>query len=133
MRFVLLILDGGLSRGWSRERWADAYERMSAWSNDLERRGILRVGEPLRPDTEGTRVRRREDGTPLLTDGPFTETKDVVGGLTLIECASEAEALEIAKACPATAWCPVEVREIGVGPQAGRRREGEVRSCDTSC
>jgi hypothetical protein len=60
----------------------------------------------------------RERPAPIV---PFTETKDVVGGFTLIECASKADALEIAKACPAIEWGSVEVREIRVGPALRRR------------
>jgi hypothetical protein len=119
MRFLLLIRDGGTTRGWTDEREIEAFDRMMHWAGDLRARGLLALGEPLRPDAEGARVERR-GGTPVVTDGPFPETKDVVGGFTLIECATKADALEIAKECPAIEWGSVEVREIRVGPAPRR-------------
>jgi hypothetical protein len=119
MRFLLLIRDGGTTRGWTDEREIQAFHRMMRWAGDLRARGVLTMGEPLCPDSEGVRVQHR-GGTPVVTDGPFPETKDVVGGFTLIECATKADALEIAKACPAIEWGSVEVREIRVGPALRR-------------
>ena len=53
-----------------------------------------------------------------MTDGPFAETKEMVGGFFLIEAADRAEALEIARRCPAAELGPVELREVmEVGPR----------------
>jgi len=58
-------------------------------------------------------VRVREKGGRLtVTDGPFTETKEMVGGFFVIEAANRQEAIEIAKQCPHTALGSVEVREV---------------------
>jgi len=51
-------------------------------------------------------------GKATLTDGPFMEAKEMVGGFFLLTCKTREEALEIAKQCPAAEWCTVEVREV---------------------
>ncbi|MGH7859325.1 MAG: YciI family protein, partial [Candidatus Binatia bacterium] len=51
-------------------------------------------------------------GRTVVTDGPFAETKDVVGGYSLVRAASRAEAIELAKRCPHAKWGPIEVREV---------------------
>ena len=119
MRFLLLIRDGGFVREWSNEREIEAYGRMMRWADDLRTRGVLELGAPLCPDDEGARVHVR-NGKAITTDGPFAETKDVIGGFTLIACASKAEAMAIASACPAAEWGSIEVREIRVGPALRR-------------
>jgi hypothetical protein len=55
---------------------------------------------------------QRRDGRPQLVDGPFTESKELVGGFYLIDCESREQALQIAAACPAAEWASVEVREV---------------------
>ena len=63
------------------------------------------------PIAEGARV-RAEGGAPIVSDGPFAETKEVIGGYFLVECESRDEAIEIAKRCPHARRGPVEVREV---------------------
>ena len=55
---------------------------------------------------------RRKRGKPVVTDGPFTETKEVVGGFFMIECKDLKEAVEIAKSCPHLKNGFVEVRQV---------------------
>ncbi|HXJ33296.1 MAG TPA: YciI family protein [Candidatus Eisenbacteria bacterium] len=114
-RFMLLMLDGEVSRDWRDEQWLEAYKRMSAWREEVAARGHRPVGEPLRTDAEGFRVRRR-GGKLTVTDGPFIDAKELVGGYIIVECNTAAEALEIAKACPAGEWGTVEVRPLRVPP-----------------
>ncbi|MGH7804935.1 MAG: YciI family protein [Candidatus Binatia bacterium] len=111
MTFLLLIQDGGSFRNSHAHARADARAVMDTFTNDLKARGHYRASDALRPDDEGVRVRVR-DGQTLVVDGPFAESKEVVGGFYLIECASKAEAIELAKRCPAAEWGEVEVREI---------------------
>lgn len=115
MRFLLLMIDGALTREWPQERGKVAYDRMIRWTKSLEPRVTVRMADPLCPDAEGVRI-RAQGGKPMVTDGPFVETKDVVGGVIVIECASRKEAIEIAKTCPALEWGTVEVREIWDDP-----------------
>jgi hypothetical protein len=111
MRYVLLVIEDGEER---RNRPLDegrqAYDRMVRFSETLKARGVLQATESLK--TEAVRVEVR-GGKRIVVDGPFAETKEMVGGFFLLECASRAEALAIAGECPATEWASVEVRELG--------------------
>lgn len=90
----------------------DVLERgCEGWSEEMTARGVLRGGGGLRPPDEATTVRVRSDEV-LLTDGPFAETKEQIGGFTLIECADLDEALEIAGKHPAARYGAIEVRPL---------------------
>lgn len=115
MRVMLLMIDGAITRDWPMERGRACYDRMIAWTKDLEARGKLRAADPLHPDAEGVRV-RAQGGKAIVIDGPFVETKDVVGGYILLECDGFEEAVEIAKECPALEWTAVEVRQLWDDP-----------------
>ncbi|GAA4235506.1 YciI family protein [Actinomadura meridiana] len=82
-----------------------------AWVDDLERRGAEVLGMRLRPVVDATSVRVR-DGETLVSDGPFAETKDFVGGFVIIECADLDEAIEIAAGHPYARWGGVEIRPV---------------------
>ncbi|GLY77551.1 YciI family protein [Actinoallomurus iriomotensis] len=81
------------------------------WSEEMLRRGVVRDGAGLRPPSEAKTVRVRDD-TVLLSDGPFAETKEQIGGFCLIDCADLDEALEIAARHPAAAYGTIEVRPV---------------------
>jgi len=81
------------------------------WFADLKRRGVLDAHEGLHPSRMATTVRVR-DGEVLLTDGPFIEGREQVGGLALIDCRDLDEAIEIAAGHPATAVGQVEIRPV---------------------
>ncbi|MFC4118057.1 YciI family protein [Nonomuraea zeae] len=81
------------------------------WSEEMTRRGVIKGGVGLRPATEATTVRVR-DGDVLLSDGPFAETKDQIGGFSLIECAGLEEAVEIASAHPVARYGSIEIRPV---------------------
>ena len=69
------------------------------WVDDLQARGIWQIGDQLAPPRRARSVRRR-GGKTIVTDGPFVETKEAVGGFDLLECGSFEEAVEIAAAHP---------------------------------
>ena len=87
------------------------FPEMGKFAGELAAQGKIRGGSPLHPETEGTRVRVR-DGSLLVTDGPFAETKEVIGGYFLIDCESAEEAVELAKRCPHNRIGVVEVRQV---------------------
>ncbi|SDU69350.1 YciI family protein [Jiangella alkaliphila] len=109
MKYVLLISDDE-SRSPSNEEM-DADPVHQAWEADLRRRGAERFGVRLRPVASATTVRFR-DGETLVSDGPFAETKDFVGGVVLIECADLDEAIAIAAGHPYARWGGVEIRPV---------------------
>jgi hypothetical protein len=73
--------------------------------------GALRGGNALQPTTTATSVRRDASGQATITDGPFAETKEALGGYYVIEAADLDEALAMAKQVPAPFGC-VEVRPV---------------------
>jgi hypothetical protein len=81
------------------------------WSEEMESRGIVRGGGGLRPPNEAVTVRVR-NGEVLLADGPFAETKEQMGGFTLIDCADLDEAIEVAAKHPAAARGMIELRPV---------------------
>ena len=93
MKYVLLICDDEVDAPSNEELNADPDHQ--AWEADLARRGAEIAGERLRPVVDATTVRVR-DGETLISDGPFAETKDFVGGVVILDCANLDEAIEIA-------------------------------------
>ncbi len=112
MAYMLLINE---PRGQREERTEEegrqAYAQMVRFRENLRHRGVLLAAESLRNDSEGIRLQIR-DGKSLLSDGPFAEAREMVGGFFMLDCKSREEALAIAYECPAAHWCTVEVREI---------------------
>ena len=104
MQYLLLI------RG-DESAAAHADDGCDGWSERMLSRGVLQGGGGLRPPTEGkaVRVRRRQ---LLLSDGPFAETKEQVGGFCIIEAANLEEAVAIAAEHPAATYGTIEVREL---------------------
>jgi len=84
---------------------------MKRFAGELASQGKLRRGAPLRPDSEAVHVRTR-GGQQLVTDGPFAESREALGGFWIIDVASRAEAIEIARRVPHARRGSVEVHPI---------------------
>jgi hypothetical protein len=82
---------------------------MRAWREELERAGVFRTSLRLAPVDTATSL-RGQGGQVLVSDGPFAETKEILGGLAVIECADLDEALRWARRCPLVRIGTVEVR-----------------------
>jgi len=89
----------------------DEFQRGFSWVDDLYDKGIWKMGDQLAPPRRARTVRVR-GGKTLVTDGPFVETKEAVGGFDLLECASLEEAVEIAAAHPLAQSGSIEVRPL---------------------
>ena len=81
------------------------------WLDDLQARGIWVTGDQLAPPRRARTVRVR-DGKTIVTDGPFAETKEVVGGFDILDCGSLEEAVEIAAGHPVAQMGTIEVRPL---------------------
>ena len=81
------------------------------WVDDLQARGIWITGDQLAPPRRARSVGVR-DGKTIVTDGPFVETKEALGGFDLIECGSLEEAIEIAATHPNAESGTIEVRPL---------------------
>jgi hypothetical protein len=87
------------------------FEEYFALTMELRERGVYVGGAPLQPTSAATAVRVR-DGETLVTDGPFAETKEQLGGYFLLETDSLDEALECAARIPGARFGTIEVRPV---------------------
>jgi len=87
------------------------YEESKQLTHELNSRGQFRAAAPLYPTSTATSVRLRE-GKRLVTDGPFAETREQLGGYFLVEARNLDEAIAIAARIPAAKWGTVEVRPV---------------------
>jgi hypothetical protein len=83
----------------------------TAWTEEMDGRGVRQFGSRLRPVSDATTVQVR-DGEVLLSDGPFAETKEQIGGFDLLECKDLDEAIEVASKHPAAKFGTIEVRPL---------------------
>ncbi len=81
------------------------------WLDDAQARGVWVTGDQLAPPRRARTVRVR-GGKALVTDGPFAETKEAIGGFDILECGSLEEAVEIAAAHPLAQTGTIEVRPL---------------------
>lgn len=112
MRFMMLMIPKGYEAaepGTMPE--ADAVAAMMKYNEALQEAGVLRSLDGLHPPSMGARV-SCAGGKPLVTDGPFIETNEVLGGYWMIEVASKDEAVQWAMRCPAGENEVIEVRQV---------------------
>ena len=93
-----------------------AYAQYRAFADDAGAAGVLVGGDELGATRDATTVRVRE-GDTLVTDGPYAELKEALGGYFLLECGSMDEALDWAARIPGAAHGAVEVRPVYVDPE----------------
>jgi hypothetical protein len=109
MRFMMFMYPGIEEKDW--EPSAEAVAAMSRYNEELRQAGMVLAMDGLRPPSDGGTVKFSGDGEATITDGPFSEAKEVVGGYWLIQARSREEALEWASRCPARG-CAIEVRRV---------------------
>ena len=120
MQYLLLIYGDERAQN---ERWEQMSEddqgrEMRAWysyTEELEKAGVHVAGEALQPTGKAKTI-RVERGEQLVTDGPFAETKEQLGGYYVIDVDSEQQALDWAAKMPSLPNGSVEVRPIMVFP-----------------
>ena len=104
---------------------------MGRLMEEATRDGWLVSTAGLKPTSEGKRVRQRH-GKTTLTDGPFTETKEVIGGYAILEAKSMAHAVELTKrflAVHGPEWdIECEIRELGCGEMGAAHSEAEANT-----
>lgn len=111
MSYMLLIVEpAGQRRTRSLDQGRGVYQRMLDYAEGLKARGVLLSVNSLREASARLSVR---GGKPSVVDGPFTETKEFVGGYFLLACDTREQALSFARECPAAEWATIEVREVG--------------------
>ena len=115
MRFMLLMYPGpGFDKPFDElDIPLDVFEEMDTFNQRLSESGKLLSGDGLHPSSQGAIVSfRNADKKPVVTDGPFPESKEVLGGYWIIQADSLAEAVDWARQVPNSGTEMIEVRRI---------------------
>jgi hypothetical protein len=112
MRFMMLMIPKGYEKA-APGTMPDAHAvaAMMKYNEDLQKAGVLITLDGLHPPSMGARVSFPK-GKPSVTDGPFIEAKEVLGGYWMIDVRSKAEAVAWASRCPAGENEVIEVRQV---------------------
>jgi hypothetical protein len=110
MRFMMLLPapPDALEQGPPKKELVVA---MMKFDDDIRKAGALLSAEGLHPSSKGTRL-RVSGGKRVITDGPFTEAKELIAGFWIIQVRSKDEAIEWAKRCPLPEGGLIEVRQV---------------------
>lgn len=111
MKYLLMIFDRqDLYDNATPEQYAEVMQGHRAFAEYMAGRGLEFSGQALQQPNTATALQKGADGEWIVTDGPFPDTKEVIGGYYLFDAADLDDALEIAKHCPA--WVGLEIRPI---------------------
>ena len=112
MRFMMIMIPKGYERAAPGAMPdAKAVAAMMKYNESLQKAGVLITLDGLHPPSMGARV-SFSGGKPIVTDGPFTEAKEVIGGYWMIQVRSKEEAIEWASRCPASDNEVIEIRQV---------------------
>jgi hypothetical protein len=112
MRFMMLMIPKGYENAAPGAMPdAEAVAAMMKYNESLQKAGVLLALDGLHPPSMGVRV-SFSGGKPKVTDGPFAEAKEVLGGYWMIQVKSKEEAVEWASRCPASEHDVIEVRQV---------------------
>src|SRR6201747_387445 len=112
MRFMMLMIPGGYETAAPGAMpSAEAVAAMMKYNEALKQARVLITLDGLHPPSMGARV-SFAGGQPMVTDGPFAEAKEVLGGYWMIEVKSRDEAIAWAKRCPASNHEIIEIRQV---------------------
>lgn len=117
MRFVMLMYPGPAAEAEGNPvppgpEGQQLLEDMMAFNQRMVDAGIMLGGEGLKPTRMGARVKYQGGGKTSVHDGPFTETKEVLGGYWIVDCASLEEAVAWARQAPCPAGEFIEIRPV---------------------
>lgn len=112
MRFMMMVIPKGYETAApDAVPSAEAVARMMEYNKSLQKAGVLLALDGLFPPSTGARI-TFADGKATVTDGPFAETKEVIGGYWIVQVRSREEAIEWAKRAPMSNSEIIEVRQI---------------------
>jgi hypothetical protein len=112
MRFMMMVIPEGYgSAAPDAAPSAEAVTKMMEYNKSLQKAGVLLALDGLFPPSTGARISYR-DGKAMVTDGPFAESKEVIGGYWIIQVRSREEAIEWARRCPASENDMIEIRRV---------------------
>lgn len=112
MRFMMLMIPGVYQNAKPDAKPdPNAFAAMAKYNDSLRKAGVLLALDGLHPPSAGVRV-SFAGGKPKVTDGPFAEAKEVIGGYWMIQVKSKEEAIEWASRCPASDNDTIEIRQV---------------------
>lgn len=112
MKYMLVYYEDPTSEGPQNDEGQEAYRRAcDDWGTEMARQGVLLETLGLLPPEESTTLRVR-DGKMLIADGPFAETREQMGGVSLVECKDLDQAREVAARHPWSAVGFIEIRPV---------------------
>ena len=112
MKYLLMMYaDESAGAKVSKEVWEDMENQFQAWSAAMTKAGVRNSLEALHPTSAATTV-RVPNGKKMITNGPFAETKEQLGGFYAIEAKNLDEAIEWAAKCPGAQYGAIEVRPV---------------------
>ena len=130
MKYMLLLIgDEDQWQNLSEDELGESLKAYEDYSRQVVDAGVFVAGEGLQPSGTATTL-RVVDGERLLTDGPFAETKEQLGGFYVLDCKDLDEVLDWAEKCPAAAVGTIEIRPVMDYEASGYddpRQEKEVR------
>ena len=113
MRFMIMVLATKEADEAARLPTAEEFAEMGKYQEEMVKASVLLTGEGLRPTSLGARVKFVGGGKrPHVIDGPFTESKEVIAGFSIIQVRSKAEAIEWASRAPFAAGTQLEIRQV---------------------
>jgi hypothetical protein len=111
MRFLVLVKPPPAAYEAGMMPSPELVANMGAFNADLVKAGVLLAAEGLHPSSKGARISYAA-GKPTVSDGPFAETKELIGGFWLLQVKSKEEAIEWLRRCPFEGNEEVELRQI---------------------
>jgi hypothetical protein len=128
MRFMVMMYPGPDAEA-GRLPTEQDLTAMGAYNEQLAKAGVILSGEGLQPTSKGVRV-RFSGGAPTVSDGPFAEAKEIIGGFWLWQVKSKEEAVEWARRCPATPGQMLELRQVFEMADFGEAMTPELRAAE---
>jgi hypothetical protein len=110
--FIMLLHDAGFPEDISPEQIQAIIQRYAAWRDRIQQKGRKVTGHKL-TDGQG-RVMRGGPGQTRITDGPYAEAREVIGGLFILDANSYDEVVELSKDCPHLDFGSIEIREVEI-------------------
>jgi len=104
VKYLMFVVDDPTAEPYVREK-----DNIVDWIDEMDARGVNVHGSRLRSAAEAKTVRIR-GGSTVVTDGPFTESKELIAGYNIIECADLDEAIEVASKHPMARFGTIEIR-----------------------
>lgn len=128
MRFMVIMYPGPAAEAGVLPDEKD-FARMGKFNEELSNAGMILAADGLQPTSKGARI-RFSGGVPTVTDGPFAEVKEVVGGFWMIKADWKAQVVEMFKRCPASDQEFIEIRQVYEAEDFGDALTPELREAE---